>query len=193
MAGEGKKKRESMRRTAGISSMVVGIPNFVVAAVMCFGGIALTILLGILAYELFTGDSGEGPLGPVCVALVLVIVIVGLIVAVIATVLALIFALAMGGQSLGGYYALKGKNFGRAVTLTFIGTGVSFLFGAGLLLYGVFGDGWGWPRIVALVWGAYDLFASVVSLVAGILMIKAKDTFSKPGKKKGKKKKGKKK
>ncbi|MEA3558153.1 MAG: hypothetical protein U9R75_02765, partial [Candidatus Thermoplasmatota archaeon] len=179
MTGTTNQDKATIRKIAGIASMVVGLPNFIVSVLLCFGGIAITILLGIIAYELYTGDGGDNPFAVICIVLILVLVVVGLIIAVIATILAFIFALAVGGQSLGGYYALRGKRFGRAVTLTFLGTAVSFLFGIGLVIYGIMGERWDVFQIGALVWGAYNIFASIVSLVAGIIMIYAKDTFRK--------------
>lgn len=182
MSGSGGSGKVTMRKAAGIISILAGLPNFIVAVLLCFGGIALTILLGIIAYDLYTGDQGgDNPLKVVCIAVLLVLVLIGIVIAVIATILCFIFAVAVGGQTLGGFYAFRGKKFGRAVTLTFFGTAISFLYGLGLMIFGIMGERWDFYQIIALVWGAYDILASLVTLIAGILMIIAKDTFDVPG------------
>lgn len=186
------KNKVTIRKTAGIISMIVGIPNFIAAILVTLGGLAATIFLGIMIYQLLTGDSGDDPLGALCVVFILILAIVGFILAIILTILSVIFAFAVGGQTLGGWYAFRGRRYGRAVVLTIIGSIVSLLAGLGMLVAGLsMKDAALGVKIGALVWGGYNIFAFLVTMTSMVLYVKSKETFVKPEKKKKKKKKGK--
>ncbi|MFW3145396.1 MAG: hypothetical protein ACMUIE_01120 [Thermoplasmatota archaeon] len=177
------------RITAGALSILFGLPNFIVALSLTLAGIGLTVLLGYIAYRLYTGDAPDNICGPLIIALLIILVVVLLVAAIILTILSFIFALAVGGQVIGGIYTIRGRRYHRALTLTLIGTVVSLLAGIGLLIYGIGGGNWDWFQIGALIWGIYDILAFFVTLTASILIIVTRSTFDQAnGKEKGKKK-----
>lgn len=185
--------KKPARVTAGVLSIIFGLPNFIVALCLTLAGIGLTILLGFIAYKLYTGDAPDNICGPLIIALLIILVVVLLVAAVILTILSFIFALAVGGQVIGGIYTVRGRRYHRALTLTLIGTVVSLLAGIGLMIYGIGGGNWDWYQIGALIWGIYDILAFLVTLSASIVIIVTRSTFDRAtedkGEKKGKKKK----
>jgi len=187
------KGKVTLRRIAGIMALIVGIPNFLAGIAMSFGGIAATIALGVMAYQLYTGDSGDDPLKALCVVFLLILVVIGLILAIIFTIIAIIFAIGVAGQTIGGYYGLRGRRYNRALILTLLGSLVSLLAGIGMLVAGLsMKDAEQWVKMLALIWGGYDLFAFFVTTTSFILFIVTKSTFIEPEKKPKKKKKEKK-
>ncbi|MBN1540144.1 MAG: hypothetical protein JW939_08375 [Candidatus Thermoplasmatota archaeon] len=185
-ADKGKVKR---RRTAGLMSLIVGIPNFILAVLMTFGGIAVTVILGIIVFGLLNDSGGDDPFRELCIVLILIIFIALLIAAVIFTLISLLFALGVGGQTIGGWYAFKGKHYGRSLVLTMIGSLVSLLAGICLLGFGALGEIETWARIVMIALGLYEVGASGVTLASFIMLLGTKETFTKPRKKPKKKKK----
>jgi hypothetical protein len=183
---EGKAKR---RKIAGLISFFVGLPNFALAIVTTFGGIIVTIALAVVIIGLVTGDNGDDPLGALCIVFLVIMFVFALIIAIIFTVISFIFALGVGGQTIGGWYAFKGKNYGRSVTLILIGSLVSILAGIGLLGYGALGRMDDWLRVVLILVGGYDVFAFFLTLVCFVMLLGTKETFSTPEKRPKKKKK----
>lgn len=182
------------RRTAGLMSLIVGIPNFILAVLTTFGGIAVTIALGLVVFGLLTDGGGDDPWRELCIVLMLILFIALLIAAVIFTIISLIFAICVGGQTIGGWYAYKGTHYSRSVALTLIGSIVSLCAGVGLLGFGAFGDITTEGRIGMIVLGMYEIAAFAVTLASFIMIIGTKETFKRPDRKqkKGKKKKKKK-
>jgi len=181
---EPEKNRILMRKIGGIMAMAVGIPNFLTGCLLTLGGIAVTIALGVMVYQLYTGDSGDDPLKTLCIVFLLILAIIGLILAIIFTILSFIFAIGVAGQSLGGYYGFRGLRYNRAIFLTLIGSIVSLIAGIGLFVAGLsMKDPERWVKIGALVWGGYDIFAFFVTMTSMVLFIKTKSTFTEPQKK----------
>jgi len=184
---EGKVKR---RKLAGLISLLVGMPNFILAVATTFGGIAVTIILGVVAFGLMNDRGDGGGIESLCIVFVLILVIVGLVLAILFTIISFIFAVGIGGQTIGGWYAIKGKHYGRSVTLILIGSIVSIFAGIGLIGLGALGKMDDWLRIVLILLGGYDVLAFLLTLVSFVMLLGTKETFEKPVKKEKKKKKG---
>ncbi|MBN1389849.1 MAG: hypothetical protein JXA22_04305 [Candidatus Thermoplasmatota archaeon] len=177
------------RKRAGIMSLIVGIPNFILAVLMTFGGIALSVILGFIVYGLLNDSGGDDPWKELCIVLILILFIGLLIAAVVFTLISLLFAMGVGGQTIGGWYALKGRHYIRSLVLTMIGSVVSLLAGLCLLGVGVLGDLSTSLRVVTIAFGVYEIASSGVTLTSFIMLLGTKETFSKPKKKKKKDKK----
>jgi len=183
------------RRIAGMVSVAFGIPNLILGLLFSFSGIAAAILLGVLAFAMYNDDSGsDNPLGQICIVMLIIILIALIIAAVLFTIIALVFAAAMAGQSLGGYYAIKGIHFGRSVTLIFLGSLIALMVGVSSIIGGL-NSGLKDPSDYGyLAFGVFEVLSFVASLVSGIIVLQARSTFKEPEKKEKKKKgKGKKK
>lgn len=180
------------RKMASVISMSFGIPNLVVAAGVALMGLAATILLGVIVFKLLTTDSSDEPLAGLCIVMLLIIFIALLIVAVLLTFVAVVFAVFMGGQSIGGYYAYKGINYKRSVGLIFGGSVMAFIMAIGMILFAVGTGMKDLPQWIALFFGIFELISFAGSLISGIMLIKTKSTFRTVEKKNRKKKKGKK-
>lgn len=167
------------RKTAGIISMAFGIPNLVVAAAVAFGGIALTILLGIVIIGMLNAEPSDDPIAPLCMVLLLIIIIVLLFIAVILTIVAVIFALFMGGQSIGGYRAYKGENFGRSVTLIFGGSSAALIMAMVMIIFGLGGQMKQPHHVGAFLFGIFEILSFIGGTVSGIMLFKTRPTFIK--------------
>jgi len=117
-------------KMAGIASIAFGIPNLLMGILFSFSGIAVAIILGVIAFPMYNDDSNtDNPLGQICVVFLIIMLILLLVAAVLFTIVAIIFALAMAGQSVGEYYAMKEIHFGRSVILIFIGSFIALMVG----------------------------------------------------------------
>ncbi len=165
------------RRTFGLVTIIFGIPNLILALATALSGVGITILLGILTYAALSGDGGDNPLGEVCLVLIAVIFIALLIVAIILTAVTIVFAFAVGGQTLGGFFAFKGINYWRSVLLIFFGTGAALIASAVMILAGILGDISSEVRIIFLVVGSFEVLSFLATLISGIMVTTTKSTF----------------
>ncbi|MDG6224876.1 MAG: hypothetical protein QCI82_05115 [Candidatus Thermoplasmatota archaeon] len=175
------------RKAAGIASMVVGVPNFVSAVLLCFSGVVLAIILIVVAIAMISEDRGANPLKDACALFILIMILIFLVVSIVATLIALVFALAVGGQTLGGWYAYKGRRYTRSLVLTFLGCAAALVMGSAIALIAVFGKGIHLvPRMLLALVALYEFLSFMVSFSAGIVIARAKETFDRdPIKKKG--------
>lgn len=168
---------EKRRRTFGLVTIIFGIPNLILALATALSGVGITILLGILVYAALSGDGGDNPLGEACLVLLAVIFIALLIVAIILTAVTIVFAFAVGGQTLGGFFAFKGINYWRSILLIFFGTGAALIAAFTLIFAGVLGDISSELRIVFIAVGSFELLSFMATLISGIMVTTTKSTF----------------
>ncbi len=177
MENDPEEARIKKRKTFGLISMIVGIPNLILALITAFGGLGLTILMGFLAYAAITEDGGEDTIKALCLVFLVILFIALLILALITTLVSILFALAIGGQTIGGYYAIKGINYGRSVVLIFLGSIAAFLAGIGFFLVGVLSD----PNTVGIVlifgMGIFEILSFSISILCGIMILSTRTTF----------------
>jgi hypothetical protein len=186
--------RSTLRKIAGIVAMIFGIPNLIIGIGMTLSGIGLVVVLVIMGIRLMFEEPSDSLCGPILIVLLIILIVVALIMAVIFTIIAFIFAIGVSGQTIGGYYGLRGLRYNRTIVLTLIGSLVSFLAGIILLATGFsIKDAEQWVRIGAIIWGAYDLLAFVATMASMIMFISTKTTFTEPEKKSKKKNKRRKK
>ncbi len=171
--------RVKKRKTFGLISMIVGIPNLILAMITAFGGLGLTILMGFLAYAALTEDGGEDTLKALCLVFLVILFVALFILALITTVISILFALAIGGQTIGGYYAIKGINYGRSVVLIFLGSIAALLVGIGFILAGILSDQNTFGRVLIIGMGIFEMLSFSISLVSGIMIMSTRTTFIK--------------
>ncbi len=167
------------RRIAGIMSLSVGIPNLVLALLVSLGGLAATIGLGILVFAFYSGDSGDNPFGALCLVMLVILFIALMLMALVLTIISVIFAIAMGGQTIGGYFAFKGVNFKRTIALIFMGSFAALLMGMVLLIYALSHGLRDIIHLISFGLGIFEMISFVTSLISGILVIGTRSTFVK--------------
>ena len=185
----------ALRKAAGVASMIVGLPNLIFSVIAIVASIVGIVFAAVMLVALLLKDTGGDACVGLIVALLIILAIAVIIFLVIVLLLAIVLALAVSGQTLGGLMAFRGRRFGGSVALLMIGSVVSSLFGILLTVAGIFGDLSTELRVVMVMFGLYDLFASFVTGASAVIVMTTKATFRKPAKKKkkekGSKKKGK--
>jgi len=179
---------ERRRKTAGIMSMVVGIPNLVMALAVAFGGIIASVLFGLIIFGGLGNDGGDNPLGSICLVLIIAIFIGLLIVAVILTVISVAFAILVSGQTIGGLYAFKGIHYGRSLALLIIGSIAAVLMGIILMSNSLFSGFGETSYIISFAVGSYEFISGCLSAVSAYLVIGSRKTFRRVSRKKAGKK-----
>lgn len=180
---------EQRRKIAGWVSFGLGFPNLLFGAFLTFGGIIAAIFLGVIAVSAYREGPPEGALGALCLMMLLILLVVLIIIALIFSVISAIFAIAMAGQSIGGYYAIKGIHYVRSITLIFIGSAVALITGVFIIANIINSEAGSLIKIGTLAFGIFELISFLGTMISGIILIGTKGSFKNHEKKRSKKKK----
>jgi hypothetical protein len=159
-------------------SMAVGIPNLLLALLVASGGLIVTVVLGIIVFRIISDGGSDDPMKDLCFVLCLIMLVFALIIAIVLTVISILFAFAVAGQTIGGWNAYKGYNYGSTVVLIFLGTFSAFTAGIILIVYSLASELDGPASFVALFLGLYELLSFGISLASAIMVISTKSTFT---------------
>lgn len=168
------------RKAASIASMVVGAPNLLISLFTLIGGVGGLVFLVVFLVALLMDEQGKNdPMAGLCIVLFIVFVIMALVLLVIALVILAVLAFAISSQIIGGILAFKGKRFGLSIALMANGAVLTFILGVVLLLGGFISaiNEKNLAFFPIVLWGAYNVFSTIVTTVCIIVISGKKHTF----------------
>lgn len=166
------------RKRSGTTLLIVGIPNSMAGLLVFIASLALAVVMGVIVVSMW-GDSTGDAIGDLCIVFLIIFFLIFLVVALIVVLLSGIFSLGLLALTISGYYAIKGRRYGRMMALAITGIVISSLTGIFSLMIGmiVLVGNDVWAGLAIMLFGIFEIACSILAILSVMGIRSTRSTF----------------